>query len=402
MREAVILAGGAASRLGDIAGATPKPLLEVGGKPFLDYVLFNLARHGYRRVILSVGRLAERYADYEPDVPLEIELVHSVETEPLGTAGALGLASGHLRGDEVLVVNGDTIFDANLLDLGRVRRAAGASVAIALRHVEDTGRYGAVRVAGDGSVTAFAEKSTAGPGLISGGIYACATDVLRALPARPHSFETDVLPGLVASGRVAGAEYPGFFVDIGLPESLAAAHADVAAWRDKPAVIFDRDGVLNVDHGHVATPERFEWMPGAREAVKLVNDAGALAFVVTNQAGIAKGLYTEPDYLAFESWIAEELASAGAHLDATYHCPHHPDGIVAEYRAACDCRKPAPGMLNALLRDWGVRPTRTAFIGDKSWDMDAAAAAGVLGVPFEGEGLLELTAATLVQLECAS
>jgi D-glycero-D-manno-heptose 1,7-bisphosphate phosphatase len=144
--------------------------------------------------------------------------------------------------------------------------------------------------------------------------------------------------------------------------------------------------VLNVDHGHVATPERFEWVPGAREAVKAVNDAGMLAIAVTNQAGIAKGLYTQDEYLAFERWIAECLAEGGAHLDAVYHCPHHPEG-QGEFRVVCECRKPAPGMVLSAIADWGLDTGSTVLLGDKASDLEAARAAGVEGVRFDGGDL---------------
>lgn len=386
MREALILAGGLATRLGDLALSTPKSLQPVAGRPFLEHIAWNLARHGVTRVVLSLGRLADAFDDVASSglgAGLDVAIV--VEPEPLGTGGAIALAARGLTSDEVLVLNGDTLFDLNYLDIALLRRESGAPVAVALRAVEDSDRFGAVALH-DTRVTAFAEKGSIGPGLVSGGVYAAETEFLRALTVAPHSFETDVLAPLAAEGRLAGREYPGYFIDIGVPDSLEVAQTSVAAWRAKPLMIFDRDGVLNVDHGHVGTPERFEWVPGAPEAVRAVNDAGFLAAVVTNQAGIAKGYYSESEYRAFERWIAARLADHGAHVDAVYHCPHHPDA-EGEYGVACDCRKPAPGMILAALRDLGPDRSRVMLIGDKDTDRRAAEAAGVGWVLFDGADL---------------
>jgi D-glycero-D-manno-heptose 1,7-bisphosphate phosphatase len=160
----------------------------------------------------------------------------------------------------------------------------------------------------------------------------------------------------------------------------------------KGAVIFDRDGVLNRDVGYAHRPDQIEWVEGAMAAVKAVNDAGLYAFVATNQSGVARGYYTEAEVLALHVWMNGELAKQGARIDAFAYCPHHEDGALAGYRRPCDCRKPGPGMILDLLARFPVDPARTLLIGDKPSDIEAAAAAGIAGMMFEGGSL----AATLV------
>ena len=154
------------------------------------------------------------------------------------------------------------------------------------------------------------------------------------------------------------------------------------------AVIFDRDGVLNLDHGYVHRPDQFEWVEGAREAVKAVNDAGLYAFVATNQSGVARGYYTEADVIALHAWINTELAKVGAHIDAFEYCPHHEGGSVRAYARSCDRRKPEPGMIRDLLARFPIDPARALMIGDNDTDVQAAEAAGIRGVKFEGGSLL--------------
>ncbi len=156
----------------------------------------------------------------------------------------------------------------------------------------------------------------------------------------------------------------------------------------RPAVFFDRDGCLNDDIGYLFDIAKFRWLPGAVEAVRLVNRSGALAFVVTNQSGIARGLYTPADVEAVHAWMSAELAKVGAWIDAYRFCPHHPTAGEGPFTRACDCRKPEPGMLLGLSNAWGVDPRRSFMVGDQPRDKAAAEAAGIAGYQVEPGGLL--------------
>lgn len=153
------------------------------------------------------------------------------------------------------------------------------------------------------------------------------------------------------------------------------------------ALFLDRDGVINVDHGYVGTRERFEWMPGAREGIALAKSRGWLVFVVTNQSGVARGLYTEDDVRALHDWMIGQIAATGGMVDDIRYCPYHPDAILPTYRKASDWRKPAPGMILDLMRVWKIHATHALLIGDQDTDMQAAVAAGIAGHKFSGGNL---------------
>jgi D-glycero-D-manno-heptose 1,7-bisphosphate phosphatase len=156
----------------------------------------------------------------------------------------------------------------------------------------------------------------------------------------------------------------------------------------RAAVILDRDGVLNVDHGYVGDPARFEWIAGAREAVARLNRLGVLVIVATNQSGIGRGYYDEAALEAVHAVMNSDLAAAGAHLDGLYACPFHPEAAEERYRHPDHPdRKPNPGMILRALADFGVAPERALVIGDKESDLEAARRAGVRGVLFDGGNL---------------
>ena len=146
------------------------------------------------------------------------------------------------------------------------------------------------------------------------------------------------------------------------------------------ALFVDRDGTINEDIGYVSRPEDLIIYPWAAEAIRLVNESGMKAIVITNQSGIARGLYTEETLNHIHGRLREEIARDGAELDGIYYCPHHPRIGDKRYRQICDCRKPHPGMLHRAAREHHIDLTRSFVIGDKSSDMNLATNSGAKGV----------------------
>ena len=161
------------------------------------------------------------------------------------------------------------------------------------------------------------------------------------------------------------------------------------------AVFFDRDGCLNEDIGYLHQWEKFRWLPGAVDAIRLVNQAGLHAFVVTNQSGIARGYYTSADVDRLHRQMAADLARRGVWIDAFRHCPHHPEHGS---RVRCACRKPSPGMISDLMQAWSIAPSRAFMVGDRETDVQAAEAAGIRGIQAEPGGVLEAVRRELARL----
>lgn len=155
----------------------------------------------------------------------------------------------------------------------------------------------------------------------------------------------------------------------------------------RPAIFFDRDGVLNQDHGYVYKIKDWRWIDGAIKAIKNCNERNYFVFIVTNQSGIGRGFYSEQDVNKLHQFMQDDLQQYGAKIDDIRYCPHHQDAIITKYKIACERRKPAPGMLLDLIANWPVDLSRSVLVGDKKTDILAAQQAGIKGLLFEGGDL---------------
>jgi D,D-heptose 1,7-bisphosphate phosphatase len=394
VRQCAVLVGGLGTRLGALTASTPKPLLPCGDRPFIAWLLREFVRFGVEEFLLLTGHLS---AEVEASVhalaarlPRQARILVSKEPMRAGTGGAVFHARERLD-QRFLLCNGDSLFDFNVAALLSAAAEDGPDVTgrMVLRRVDDASRYGVVALNGD-RVTAFRERPLSNtPGLINAGIYLFDRRICDELtPA--CSLEADVMPRLAARGALRGTIGEGYFRDIGVAEDFARAQQEIPRVLRRRALFLDRDGVVNVDHGWVGTRDRFEWSPGAREAIRAATEAGWHVFVVTNQSGVARGHYDEAAVAALHAWMADEVRRSGGTIDDIRYCPFHEDAVVPAYRRASDWRKPAPGMLLDLMRAWELDPARCVLIGDQPSDMAAADAAGIAARRYEGGNLEKL------------
>ena len=392
IRQAAILAGGLGTRLGALTATTPKPVLPVAGRPFLAWLIRELSRYGVEEVLLLCGHLSTRLRDevaaFNAGLPRPLIIRFSEEPAPAGTGGAL-LHAAPLLDERFLLCNGDSIFACNLAELlaDAARDAPEVQGRIVTRRVPDASRAGLVESVGD-HITRFHERPPAGvtEGTINAGIYVFDRRILAEL--RPVcSLERDILPAMAARGVLRATEGLGYFIDIGVPADYARAQTELPAALRRPALFLDRDGVLNHDHGHVGTRDRFIWIDGAIEAVARATRAGRHVFIVTNQSGVARGFYDEAAVHELIGWMRGEILAAGGTIDDYRYCPFHPEAPLPAYRRVADCRKPAPGMINDLLARWQLDPAQCFLIGDQVTDLQAATAAGIASHHFSGGDL---------------
>jgi D-glycero-D-manno-heptose 1,7-bisphosphate phosphatase len=370
IRQALILVGGKGTRLGAITRTVPKPMLPIADRPFLDYLLEMIERYGYEDILLLAGHLGEAVeAAYEGRRIGEATVRVLRETVPLGTAGALTVARDALD-PGFLMMNGDAFFDINLRALEQASHQSGAMATLALRSVPDAARYGRV-IEEQGKIVAFLEKDakSPGPGIINGGIYVLRREILDLIHALPCSLEKEVFPLLVERGAIRGLKFDGYFLDIGLPETLEQGRRELPKVRLRPAAIFDRDALVNFVEGDSSRPEAFQWTKGAVEAIRALNDRGYYVFVTNHLSGEARRL---------NAAMQERLAPAGAHVDR----------FTGE---------PGSGRIIEALSEWPLIGERSFYVGVSSGDFEAARRAGISAHVFDGGDLARLIGSLLAQ-----
>lgn len=374
-REAIVLAGGFGTRLAHVVPDVCKPMAPVAGRPFLRFIMDQLAAAGFDRAVVADGYRREQIEGFFGPAYRGMAIEYSPEETPLLTGGAVKRALNSCQSDWVFVLNGDTWLDVDFfaMEAAACDAPEGVSSVIAVKRMRDFERYGTVDVDTDGTLTAFHEKRPCKEGLINAGVYLLRRDALDDMPEK-FSLESDYFERVVGDGELRAVECLGGFIDIGVPEDYELAQTMLAplakSWK---LAMFDRDGTINVDTGHLHEPEKLELIPSTVDIMRgYSDDPDFKVVVVTNQAGIAKGLYTESDMRCLHRYMEDELEKLGVRVDAWYFCPHHPD-----YTGPCECRKPAPGMLLAAMRDFDSSPSGSVMFGDKAGDASAAMRAGV-------------------------
>lgn len=383
-REAIVLAGGFGTRLAHVVPDVCKPMAPVAGRPFLRFIMDQLAAAGFDRVVVADGYRREQIEGFFGPEYRGAAIEYSPEVTPLLTGGAVKRALSRCESDWVFVLNGDTWLDVDFAAMEAAAAVApeNASAVIAVKRMRDFERYGTVDVDACGALTAFHEKRPCEEGLINAGVYLLRRDALDGMPDK-FSLESDYFERVVGDGELLAVECAGGFIDIGVPEDYELAQTMLAPLaRPWKLAMFDRDGTINVDTGHLHEPEKLELIPSTVDIMRgYTDDPDYKVVVVTNQAGIAKGLYTEADMRRLHRYMENELEKLGVHVDAWYFCPHHPD-----YTGPCECRKPAPGMLLAAMRDFDANSTGCVMFGDKTSD-EVAAKAACVAFEWAGEAL---------------
>lgn len=373
-REAVVLAGGFGTRLAHVVPDVCKPMAPVAGEPFLRRVLDQLDAAGFARVVVADGYRREQIESYFMGTYRGLEVDYSPEDSPLLTGGAVKRALSVCARPEVFVLNGDTWLDVDFSAMeDALSEHPAAYCCIAAKRMEGFDRYGTLDVAPSGRIRAFREKAPCDDGLINGGTYLIRREALEAEP-EVFSLENDWFARVVSDGAFVACEAQGGFIDIGVPEDYEHAQEMFAGVGDsRRLAMFDRDGTVNVDTMHMHRIGDCKLIESTVESMRRYSEDPAWRVaVVTNQAGVAKGLYTVDDMRLLHRQMAAMLRGRGVEVDAWYFCPHHPD-----FTGECGCRKPAPGMLLRAMRDFRAEPRECVMYGDRDSDRLAAEAAGV-------------------------
>jgi len=371
-RQAIILAGGKGTRLRTVVSDLPKPMAPVNGRPFLEFILDDLVEYGFDSVVLAVGYKYEIIQDHFGQAYRGMNIYYSIENKPLGTGGAIKLAFDKITSDVALVINGDTYFKYNPLPLYEFRKYLREMPIVALKHLMDFDRYGAVELDSNFKIKEFREKSYRKEGYINAGVYLIDYTVFKDISDDVFSFEKEILESKSIPWH--GFPQSGYFKDIGIPTDYQQFQLDDISEAfsktkqiDKSWTLFlDRDGVINKRKvgGYIQTVDEFEFLPGAKEAISEFSKIFGRIIIVTNQQGIGKGLFHENDLQQIHTYMVEQIRQSSGRIDAIHYCP---ELAVDDPK----CRKPNTGMaIEAKKQFPEIDFAKSIMIGDSPSDME--------------------------------
>lgn len=397
----VIMAGGRGTRITSVASDIPKPMIKIGDKPVLEHELECLRSQGFTDIIITVSHLGHIIMDYFGDgskvspatgKPFGVHIEYYFEKEPLGNAGALFKIKEKLT-EDFLLLNADALFDVDFNRFVDYHRQHGALVTLFAHANDHPYDSGLLVVDKDNYVQQWLTKEDTRPqyyrNIVNGGLHVLSPKVLDVEINTPKvDLDRQILKPLAGTGKMLCYNSPEYAKDMGTPERYYAACADYKSgkiqgknMRNKQKAIFlDRDGTINKYVGYLRTPEQFELLEGAGEAIRKINLSGYLAIVVTNQPVIARGEVTVDGLQEIHNKMETMLGKEGAYLDGVYYCPHHPDkgfaGEVEELKIVCECRKPKAGLLLQAAKDFNIDLSQSWMIGDSENDVLAGKNAG--------------------------
>lgn len=392
MKQALILAGGKGTRLSSRLKGLPKPLIDFGGNPLLWHQLKALEKYGFAEVIILVSFRSEKIFEYiEENNSWNLNIKIIKEEEPLGTAGAVFSIIDHLD-ENFLVVYGDTIFNIDFnkfLDFHIKKKEPTASIFVHPNdHPHDSDL---IEIDEDLKVVRFHKyphkEDIISRNLVNAALYIIDKECLKKFKQKKRKFDfaKDLFPDFINENIDMYAYIsPEYIKDCGTPERLDSAFKDYLSGKiensslnNKQKVIFlDRDGTINKEVGHLKKPEEFNFIDGAIEAIKIINNSEFRCIVITNQPVVARGECTYEDLYKIHNFMEMKLGNEGAFIDRIYFCPHHPDSgfdnEVKELKIKCNCRKPAVGMLESAKIDFNIDLNSSWLIGDSTVDVKTA------------------------------
>ena len=412
--KVVIMAGGKGTRIASIKNDVPKPMIEIGGKPILQWQIENLRACGLTDIILVIGHLGEVIQEYFRDgSSFGVSISYFVESTPLGTAGAL-FKMPQLT-EDFLLMCGDVVLDVDFnrfIDFHFKKHAWASLMTHPNGHPYDSSLL----------VTEILPPQTIG-GLpvdthcvkkwmnkederlyyqnrVNAGIEIISPSLLQEVaknyvPRHPENpdkidLDRDVLKPHINSGRIFAYDTTEYIKDMGTPDRFYEVEEDIEKGKvrarnlkhPQKAVFLDRDGTINQYVGFLTKAEQFELIPQVTDAIKLINKSGYLTIVVTNQPVIARGDCDWENLRMIHDKMETDLGKSGAFVDGIYVCPHHPDkgfeGERPEYKINCDCRKPKAGLFLKAASDYHIDLSQSVMIGDSDDDVEAGRNAGLL------------------------
>ncbi len=366
--DLVILAGGKGSRIKNFLKNNPKPMMKFHKISFLQYLINNYSKYPIKNIYILTGyRSNQIHKKFHNKIYNFSKIICLREKKPMGTGGALNLLKNKDIKD-FLLINGDTIFDINLISFFRsLKKSKLGSIALC-SNKKNVNNYKLNNLSIYKNIIKYNKKSN----LMNGGTYLFNKRILKLVPNRECSLEKDILPKIIKKKLITGRVFNNFFLDIGTPKYLKSSSNELKKIYMKPAVFLDRDGVINYDKGYVFKKKDFKFRKGVIKGLKYLIKKNYHLFVVTNQAGIAKGFYKEKDLENLHFFLKHYLLKKKILFDDVQYCPFHHKGKINKYKKRSSLRKPNNQMIKNIFKNWLIDKRKSFMIGDKISDKKCA------------------------------
>jgi len=366
--DIVILAGGKGTRISKYLGNLPKPMLKFNQKNFLKYLIQNFSKYPFRKIYILTGyKFQSIHKEFNNKVYNFVPIECINEKKLMGTGGALLGIKNKIK-KHFILINGDTIFDVNPYDLVKLSKSnVVGAVALVKNKNQSSKKLNLLRI--KNKKVLFSKNGR----LMNGGVYYFKKSIFNYLQKRKHSLENDVLPQLITLRKINGKVFDEFFLDIGTPKYYQLSENKLKNYYQKPVAFLDRDGVINYDRaGYVFRTKDFIFRKNVIEGLNYLNKKNYYLFIVTNQAGIGKKIYSVKDFYKLHTNLKLFLASKNVFLHDVKFSPYHLKAKIKKYRKDSGYRKPGNLMIKELINEWHVDVKKSFMIGDKITDYFAA------------------------------
>lgn len=367
--DVFILAGGRGSRIKDLTNRIPKPLIKFNNKPVLSLILNHVSKYNFKKIFILAGyKGAQIYKKYHNKYYNFIKINCIIEKKRCGTWGDIYKIRNKIKRNFILI-NGDTIFNADLENFLRFSlKKEDMVMLISNNHsYKENKKLTNIKINRENNI--IFDKNSA---FINSGYYYISKKILKKKWAKKKSLENDIIPELIKEKRIKGFIENKKIVDIGTKINLINARREIPKITTKPAVFLDRDGVINYDYGYVYKFKDFKFKSGIIKTLKFLSKKKIYIFIVTNQAGIAKGLYTKKDFYILHKRIKEYLINKKIFINDVKFCPFHPQAIIKKYKKISKYRKPGNLMIEKIFLEWDIIRNKSFMIGDSISDKLAA------------------------------
>ena len=402
---AVIQAGGKGTRIRDLTNdEIPKPLLRLNNKTLLQWQIETIKRYGIKEFAIIIGHQGDKIRKTFGDgSDYGISINYIEEHTPMGSAGSLYFLKDYSFSD-VLLVFCDIMFDMDLNRLIKFHKKNNSLLTLVAHPNSHPYDSDIIQVDNDGRVLNILGKNETRTewfgNLVNAGIFIFDKRIIDKIETpRKLDLEKDIIDNLLRTRRVFAYKTSEYIKDVGTPERFETASFEQknGIWKQKNlekkqrCIFLDRDGTLNKFVGYISDSNQLELEDEAAEAIKMINESGFLAILITNQPVVARGLCTENDVRIIHNKLETLLGESRAYLDDISFCPHHPDkgfeGENIQYKVMCKCRKPQIGMILRMQEKYNIDLNESWYVGDTTTDVMTGINAGMHTVLLRtGEG----------------